>query len=161
MFEHVGPEHLSEYFAAAYRLAKPGGLFLNHGITLGDPNRTMSGKARTFTSTYVFPDGGLVPAHRAVKEMEQAGFELIDVEQLRRNYTATLRNWVRNLERNRDEAVRVTSETDYRIWRAYMSGSAVGFDSGHLGVIQVLGSKGHDLPYGRAWMLADDDRRAG
>jgi cyclopropane-fatty-acyl-phospholipid synthase len=158
MFEHVGPEKLPEYFAAAYRLAKPGGLFLNHGITLGDPNREMSGKARTFTSTYVFPDGGLVPAHRAVKEMEQAGFELIDVEQLRRNYTWTLRNWVRNLERNRDEAVRVTSETDYRIWRAYMSGSAVGFDAGHLGVIQVLGSKGHDLPYRRAWMLAEDDR---
>jgi cyclopropane-fatty-acyl-phospholipid synthase len=158
MFEHVGPENLSGYFAAAHRLTRPGGLFLNHGITLGDPRKEMSGKARTFTSTYVFPDGGLVPAWRAVKELELAGFELVDVEQLRRNYAHTLRNWVRRIEANREQAVRVTSETDYRIWRAYMSGSAVGFDAGHLGVIQMLGSKGHPLPYGRGWMLADGDR---
>jgi cyclopropane-fatty-acyl-phospholipid synthase len=33
MFEHVGREHLPEYFSQAYRLLKPGGLFLNHGIS--------------------------------------------------------------------------------------------------------------------------------
>jgi cyclopropane-fatty-acyl-phospholipid synthase len=33
MFEHVGRRRLPDYFAAAYRLLKPGGLFLNHGIT--------------------------------------------------------------------------------------------------------------------------------
>ncbi|HKE98362.1 MAG TPA: cyclopropane-fatty-acyl-phospholipid synthase family protein [Actinomycetes bacterium] len=160
MFEHVGPQHLAQYYAAAWRLARPGGLFLNHGITLGDPRREMSGKGRTFTSTYVFPDGGLVPAWRAVKELEDAGFELLDVEQLRPSYTLTLRNWVRRLEGNRDAAVRAGSEEDYRVWRAYMAGSAVGFDRGDLGVIQVLGSKGHRVPFGRAWMLAGDDRPA-
>jgi cyclopropane fatty-acyl-phospholipid synthase-like methyltransferase len=35
MFEHVGRSHLPEYFAHAWRLLKPGGLFLNHGIALG------------------------------------------------------------------------------------------------------------------------------
>ena len=44
--------------------------------------------------------------------------------------------------------------------RAYMSGSAVAFDRGHIGVIQVLGSKGGRVPSGRAWMLAADDRPA-
>ena len=33
MFEHVGRSHLPEYFAQTYRLLKPGGLFLNHGIS--------------------------------------------------------------------------------------------------------------------------------
>ena len=33
MFEHVGRSHLPEYFAHAFRLLKPGGLFLNHGIS--------------------------------------------------------------------------------------------------------------------------------
>ena len=153
MFEHVGPERLPEYFAAAHRLTRRGGLFLNHGITLGDPHQRESGRARTFSTTYVFPDGGLVPAWRAVKEVEQAGFELLDVEQLRPNYTLTLREWVRRLESNHDAAVAAASETDYRIWRAYMAGSAIGFDQGHLGVIQVLGSKGARVPHGRAWML--------
>lgn len=33
MFEHVGRSHLPEYFSQVYRLLKPGGLFLNHGIS--------------------------------------------------------------------------------------------------------------------------------
>jgi cyclopropane-fatty-acyl-phospholipid synthase len=155
MFEHVGPDHLAEYFAAAYRLTAPGGLFLNHGITVGDPAVEMSGKGKTFVGTYVFPDGGLVPAWRAVRELEMAGFEPLDVEQLRPNYTLTLRSWIRRLEANHDEAARVTSERDYRIWRAYMAGSAYSFDAGHLGVVQVLGSKAASIPLGRGWMLAE------
>ena len=39
------------------------------------------------------------------------------------------------------------------MWRAYMAGSALGFARGDMGVAQVLGSKGHDLPLGRSWML--------
>jgi cyclopropane-fatty-acyl-phospholipid synthase len=160
MFEHVGPERLGEYFAAAHRLTRPGGLFLNHGITLGDPHLRESGRRRTFTTTYVFPDGGLVPAWRAVKEVEQAGFELIDVEQLRPNYTLTLREWVRRLEANHEAAVAAASETDYRIWRAYMAASAIGFEQGQLGVIQVLGAKAREVPLGRRWMLPADQVHA-
>ncbi len=33
MFEHVGRSHLPEYFTQVHRLLKPGGLFLNHGIS--------------------------------------------------------------------------------------------------------------------------------
>jgi cyclopropane-fatty-acyl-phospholipid synthase len=33
MFEHVGLKNLPLYFATVNRLLKPGGLFLNHGIT--------------------------------------------------------------------------------------------------------------------------------
>lgn len=154
MFEHVGPEKLPEYFAAAYRLTRRGGLFLNHGITKGDPRQIMDGHSQTFTSAYVFPDGGLVPAWRAAREMEMGGFELIDIQQLRPHYALTLRHWVRKLEAHREEAVRVTSESDYRIWRTYMSGSAVNFEHGDLGIVQVLGSKGHQVPLDRGWMLA-------
>jgi cyclopropane-fatty-acyl-phospholipid synthase len=37
MFEHVGRAQLETYFAAARRLTRPGGLFLNHGIRLANP----------------------------------------------------------------------------------------------------------------------------
>ena len=39
MFEHVGEAKLPEYFRRAWRLLKPGGAFLNHGIatSLNDP----------------------------------------------------------------------------------------------------------------------------
>ena len=152
MFEHVGPKHYPEYFGAAYRLTAPGGLFLNHGICSGDPRNAAHETTGTFVGTYVFPDGGLAPAWRAVQETEQAGFELIDVEQLRPHYALTLRRWMERLETNHDRVVAAASETDYRIWRAYMAGSAISFEGGSLGVIQVLGSKGHALPLGRAWL---------
>ena len=141
MFEHVGPEHLDGYFASAYRLTRPGGLFLNHGIVRGDPKSVRTSRTRDFAGTYVFPDGGLVPAWRAARHLEVAGFELLDLEQLRRHYGLTLRQWVANLERNRDAAVAASTETDYRIWRLYMAGSAASFETGKIGVVQVLGQR--------------------
>ncbi|MDP8977924.1 MAG: cyclopropane-fatty-acyl-phospholipid synthase family protein, partial [Actinomycetota bacterium] len=153
MFEHVGVDHLGEYFRAAHRLTAPGGLFLNHGIVTGHNQGNQALHGRSFAAKYVFPDGALAPAWRAAREMEEAGFELIDVEQLRPHYELTLRHWVRRLERNHEAAVAAASEVRYRVWRSYMAASALGFARGDMGLAQVLGSKGHDLPLGRSWML--------
>lgn len=156
MFEHVGPDHLGEYFSTVKRLVSPGGLFLNHGIVTGDPNQTRnlsSRRTRTFAGAYVFPDGGLVPAWRAVREMEAGGFELLDVEQLRPHYALTLSRWLQRLERNHAAASEAASEADYRIWRAYLAGSAVSFETASLGVVQILGSAGAPVPLGRSWMI--------
>ena len=154
MFEHVGKERFALYFSRMHALTAPGGRFLNHAITTGgrDVIRAHS-PGSTFLGSYVFPDGTLGPAHVAVRHMERAGFELVDVHQLRRHYARTLRHWLHNLTRNA-EAVRATAgETIYRIWRAYMAGAAVGFDTNDLGVVQVLGVKGASgLPLGRSWM---------
>ncbi|MGH3666304.1 MAG: class I SAM-dependent methyltransferase, partial [Egibacteraceae bacterium] len=157
MVEHVGPARLAEYTQTVHRLLAPGGLFCNHGIVTGDADQVRTGRERTFVSAYVFPDGGLVPVWRAVQEIQRAGFEILDVEQLRPHYALTLRRWVDNLEANHDAAVATTSEADYRIWRAYMAGSAFSFSDRSLGVVQVLGRKpgdgAPDPPLGRAWML--------
>ena len=36
MFEHVGVQHLPEYFARINKLLAPGGVVMNHGITTTD-----------------------------------------------------------------------------------------------------------------------------
>lgn len=156
MFEHVGPTHLPEYFATVRRLAGDRARFLNHGITTGSRQAATDYAARadTFVARHVFPDGGLVPAWEAVRHMEQAGFEIRDVEQLRPSYALTLRRWVANLEANREQAVALADERTYRTWRAYMAGSVVGFETGTLGVVQALGTVGWEPPPGRAWMIA-------
>jgi len=160
MFEHVGAEHLADYFTTCHRLTRPGGRFLNHGITTGRGNlvRDLAGDPDSFMARYVFPDGALVPAHLAVTHVERAGFDLLDLEQLRPHYARTLDHWVTRLEANADAARRVAGEPVYRTWRAYMAGSAAAFDRGDLGVVQVLATRGDvDLPLGRAWMLPDAD----
>jgi cyclopropane-fatty-acyl-phospholipid synthase len=157
MAEHVGPSHLGQYVTAVWKLLAEGGSFLNHCIVLGDANQIRTGRERTFVSAYVFPDGGLVPAWRMVREIEQAGFEVLDVEQLRPHYALTLRSWLRNFEAHHDKAIAAASKTVYRIWRVYMAASAYSFESRALGVVQVLGHKPGppttDPPLGRSWML--------
>ncbi len=153
MFEHVGEALLPTYFQRAYALLEPGGAFLNHGIanTVADP--PVNGPS--FSDTYVFPDGELVPISTTARVAEEAGFEVRDVESLREHYALTLRHWVRRLEANHGKALDYVDEPTYRVWRLFMSGSAHGFTVGRLNVYQTLLVKpdkdGHSgLPLTRA-----------
>lgn len=140
MVEHVGRERLRRYFEAAFAALRPGGLFLNHGITDQTPKRRGI-KATGFINRYVFPDGDLISVSEGNAVAERVGWEVRDVENLREHYARTLRAWVANLEERRDEVVRITDERTYRIWRLYMAGSAQGFNRGRLGLAQTLLAK--------------------
>jgi cyclopropane-fatty-acyl-phospholipid synthase len=82
-----------------------------------------------------------VPISTALRAAEQAGLEVRDVEGLREHYVLTLRHWVSRLEAHHDEAVAATDETQYRIWRLYMAGSAHGMATGKLNLFQVVMAK--------------------
>ncbi len=164
MFEHVGQAHLPEYFDHAYQLLKPGGLFLNHGISRrADTNdlallKGLDGNHRvhrtmqtyfernvlglgSFSQHYIFPDGELVPVSEANLIAEAAGFEVRDVENLREHYALTLRSWVKHLEDKHKEATTLVGEAVYRTWRLYLSFSAVQFERAQIGVNQSLLAK--------------------
>ncbi len=177
MFEHVGRTHLPEYFSQAYRLLKPSGLFLNHGISRrGHPAdlaslKGIDGRSRsagieqgyfgkkilglgTFSQRYIFPDGELVPVSEANMIAEACNFEVRDVEDLREHYALTLRNWVRRLEEHHAEGIRLAGEVVFRTWRLYMSASVRLFETAQIGVHQTLLSKPDNgkssLPMSRA-----------
>lgn len=164
MFEHVGRTHLPEYFRQTYRLLKPGGLFLNHGISrqaqpadlsvlkgLNDNQHTRRAVQSyferkvlglgSFSQHYIFPDGELEPVSEANLIAEAAGFEVRDVENLREHYAQTLRNWVCRLEEHHDKAAKLVSESVYRTWRLYMSFCAVQFEKAQISVNQSLLAK--------------------
>jgi cyclopropane-fatty-acyl-phospholipid synthase len=140
MAEHVGAAMLPTYAADLFDLLRPQGRLLNHAISRRPGPR--AGFSRTsFIDRYVFPDGELEPIAAMVAALEGAGFEVRDVESLREHYALTLRAWVANLEAHWDEAVRVTSAGRARVWRLYMSGSALAFESNRIGLNQVLAVK--------------------
>jgi len=139
MFEHVGAANLPAYFRQAYALLRPGGVFLNHGIASRATNPPKRGP--TFSDTYVFPDGELVPINATLNAAENASFEVRDVESLREHYALTLRHWVSRLEASREQAREFVDEPTYRVWRLFMSGSAHGFESGRLNIYQTLLAK--------------------
>ncbi len=129
MIEHVGEATLPEYFRQAFRLLRPGGVFLNAGIGRAGGARPIDGKP-AFTDRYIFPDGELVPIGSVLTQAEQAGFEVQDVENLRTHYALTLRHWLHRLEAQADAAKRIAGETKYRMWRLYLAGSAYYFQKG-------------------------------
>ena len=140
MFEHVGRARIAEYFRAAFKALRPGGLFLNHAIADQSPKRK-GYKASGFLGRYIFPDGELVSVSEALQGGERAGFEVRDVENLREHYERTLRHWVSNLESNRVAAIAAAGAQSYRLWRLYLAGSAQGFRSGRIAVYQSLLAK--------------------
>ena len=152
MFEHVGLANLPAYTATVHRILRPGGFFLNHGITHDEEGWSQNVDTE-FINRYVFPDGELDTVSNIQRGMEHAGFEIHDVEGLRPHYALTLRHWVQRLEAAHDEALQHVSETAYRVWRLYMAACALEFEAGGTGVYQILASRrctaAPDLPLTR------------
>ena len=137
MFEHVGLKNLPQYFDTVHRLLKPDGVFLNHGIT-HDEEGWGTAISSQFINRYVFPDGELDTVSNIQRAMERSQFEILDVEGLRLHYATTLRHWVQRLDRHHASALRYVNEATFRVWRLYMAASALEFESGSLGLYQIL-----------------------
>ncbi|MDH6127640.1 cyclopropane-fatty-acyl-phospholipid synthase family protein [Kitasatospora sp. GP82] len=138
MAEHVGAAQYLRYAGGLYELLTPGGRLLNHQIARrpGQPGEPYV--PSPFISSYVFPDGELAPVGSTVSLLEEAGFEVRDVESLREHYALTLREWVANLEAHWTEAVQLVGRGRARVWRLYMAASALAFEENRIGVNQVL-----------------------
>ena len=138
MAEHVGSAQYLAYATGLYRLLAPGGRLLNHQISRRPSPAGEPYELSPFIRKYVFPDGELAPVGATVSLLEEAGFEVRDVESLREHYALTLREWVANLEAHWGRAVRLAGHGRARVWRLYMAASALAFEENRLGVNQVL-----------------------
>jgi cyclopropane-fatty-acyl-phospholipid synthase len=152
MFEHVGKSQLPEYFSRAWQLLRPGGAFVNSGISVPAADQR---HGPSFIDRYVFPDGELVPIHTSLDAAEECGFEVRDVESLREHYALTLHHWVQRLEAHAQQVRRITDETTYRIWRLYMAASAHRFRSARLNLYQMLLAKPLDGQSCMPWTRTD------
>lgn len=142
MFEHVGLKNLPAYFGKIHSLLTDDGLVLNHGITSSDADSQWLGLGvGEFIDRYVFPKGELPHIALVVEEMARAGFEVADVESLRRHYARTCHEWENRLESNFERAVRAAGEKRVRIWQIYLAGCEYGFANGWINVYQVLAGK--------------------
>jgi cyclopropane-fatty-acyl-phospholipid synthase len=150
MFEHVGQINMPAYFGKIFRLLKPGGLVMNHGITAGSihPGQLGSGMG-DFIEKYIFPGGELLHVSHVLREVAMAGLETVDVENLRPHYARTLWAWSDSLESQLGEAQRVLETTGkvedaakvLRAYRLYLAGCAMTFEQGWIGLHQILATR--------------------
>lgn len=145
MMEHVGLRNLDGYFSAVGRCLRPGGLFLNHAIASSSPtHQAETYGAGAFLEREIFPSTDLPNLGLAVTGLLGAGFEPVDVEELRPHYARTLRLWLARLEAAEEDAVRLVGPRLYRAWRIYLAGCAYSFDRGWTCVFQTLTGRPDD-----------------
>ncbi len=149
MLEHVGKEHISEYFSTIDNLLSDKGLSLLHCIT----SATVGGN-NTWIDKYIFP-GGYVPSiSELISSMADKKFSIIDVENLRLHYGRTLEHWARNFEKALPEIRKTKDEAFIRMWRLYLNSCAASFNCGNIHIHQFLFSKGtnNELHWTRDYM---------
>ncbi len=139
MFEHVGLRRASQYFRKMAALLTPDGLFLNHAIAR--PQGIGDDAGSLFVRRRIFPGGQLIHLSETIREAENAGFEVLDVENLRPHYARTCRLWQERLTANREAALRVADEPTFRAWRLWLAACSINFEEGLIDVYQVLMAK--------------------
>jgi cyclopropane-fatty-acyl-phospholipid synthase len=150
MFEHVGINHYSQFFAKLKALLAADGVALLHSIGRMDG----PGSTHPWIRKYIFP-GGYAPAlSEVVPVVERLRLWITDIEILRLHYAQTLRLWRRRFEHNRDRLRTIYDERFCRMWEMYLVGSEIAFRrAGHL-VFQMQLAKAVDtVPQTRDYML--------
>lgn len=149
MLEHVGKEHLGEYFATVQKLLVDGGISLLHSITGRDERGTNS-----WINKYIFPGSYMPMVSELIRQMESHDFYLLDVESLRSHYTRTLEHWAHNFEQALPKIRESKDESFIRMWRLYLQSSAASFNCGNIDLHQFLFSKGpnNHLPWTRDYI---------
>jgi len=164
MFEHVGINHYSAFFAKVKSLMTPDGIALLHSIGRKDG----PGSTHPWIRKYIFP-GGYAPAlSEVLPTVERSKLWITDIEILRLHYAETLRAWRDRFERNRDRLSRIYDERFCRMWEMYLISSEVAFRRQDHMVFQMQLSKAIDtVPLTRDYLMhwerargADADRAA-
>jgi cyclopropane-fatty-acyl-phospholipid synthase len=159
---HAGRDQLADVVRAHADFLAPGGLGMLHFI--GHVGRR---DTEFFIREHVFPGGWIPSLADVLVAMEDAGLEVVDVENLRRHYAPTLDVWAERFAANWDRIRALDpgrfDERFRRVWTAYLVGCAEMFRSPaertHL--FQIVFSKGNvtsgSYPMSRAFLYRDED----
>lgn len=137
MLEHVGKDHIAEYFSAIDALLNDKGLSLLHCIT-----SITDGGNNTWIDKYIFPGGYIPSISELIYFISNKNFNVIDVENLRLHYGRTLEHWAKKFENALPEIRKTKDETFIRMWRLYLNACAASFNCGNIHLHQFLFGKG-------------------
>ena len=139
MLEHVGVDNYPALGDVIERVLKPGGRGLIHSI-----GRNRAAPMNAWIEKRIFP--GAYPATLAemMAIFESNELSVLDVENLRLHYAATLQAWLDRYEQHTDEIRRMYDERFVRMWRLYLAGSKASFLMGSLQLFQIVFARPRD-----------------
>jgi cyclopropane-fatty-acyl-phospholipid synthase len=155
MLEHVGRAHYPDLARVIDRvLSSSGGRGLLHFIGRNRPMPTDGWLERR-----IFP-GAHIPALReALEVLEPVDMGVTDVENLRLHYALTLEHWLERFEANVDWVRDRFDEDFVRMWRMYLVGSIVAFETGWTSLFQITFARADDrrMPWTREAIYRDEE----
>ncbi len=145
MMCHVGEKRADAFYDKLKSLSAPGAIVLTHCIS----KMKESSGSDPFVQKHVFPGYWFFSLEGETKRAVDRGFNVIDVENLRRHYALTAHHWRKNFLANWDLIKRRMGFSDrfMRTWDFYLASVVAGFRSGHLNLIQMTMSNGINDEY--------------
>jgi cyclopropane-fatty-acyl-phospholipid synthase len=154
MMCHVGQKRQDAFYDKLESFAAPKSVVLTHCVS---KMRESTG-SDPFVEKYIFPGYWFFSAEGQTKRVTERGFNILDVENLRRHYVYTLRRW-RHSFLTKQESIKARFNLDdkfIRTWDFYMCLAMAGFRHGHMNLLQMVMSKGtnDDYPMTRDFQYA-------
>jgi cyclopropane-fatty-acyl-phospholipid synthase len=137
MGEHVGAAGYPAFCAALRDFARPGGRILTQQMSRG--SRSPAGGP--FIEAFITADMHMRPVGATIALLENAGLEVTGLQAMREHYVRTIRAWAENFERELPRVAALIGDERIRVWRLYLAGSALAFESGRMGVDQLLATR--------------------
>ncbi|MFN2518962.1 MAG: class I SAM-dependent methyltransferase [Jatrophihabitantaceae bacterium] len=138
MGEHVGEEQYPIYAGILFGALAPTGRLLLQQMSRRADTAPGGG---AFIEGYIAPDMHMRPLPQTLGFLEQAGFEVRDVEAMREHYVTTVQRWIDTFDDKYPQFVALVGEEVARVWRLYLVGGALTFEEGRMGVDQILAVK--------------------
>jgi len=140
MMCHVGQSRADAFYDKLKALSAPGGIVLTHCIS----KMKESSGSDPFVEKHVFPGYWFFSLEGETKRAADRGFNVLDVENLRRHYAMTAHHWRRNFNRNYDKIKSKMGFDDrfMRTWDFYLASVVGSFRAGYLNLIQMTMSNG-------------------
>lgn len=148
MFEAVGENHWTTYFATIKKLLKDNGSAAIQTITINDDRFSSYREGVDFIQKYIFP-GGMLPSPEIFEKFaETAGLKVTKRHDLGDSYGETLRRWRSNFIENWPQLEsQGFDQRFYRMWLYYFNYCEVGFNEKTINVYQFslehAGEKDH------------------
>lgn len=126
------------YVAVMFDALKPRGRLLLQQVSRQQDAAPGGG---AFIERYIAPDRHPRPLWQTVRHLQEAGFEIRNVEAMREHQVRTVDAWIETLGTHYDQFVDLVGDEVARAWRLYLVGDRLAFDEGRLGVDQVQAVK--------------------
>jgi len=130
MISHVGPRGLLPYVRNIRKRIKSGGRYVHHSLMAHYSSTPLDAQVGiAFNKKYVWPGFHWFTLAEHIKALEENGFIVLKVLNLKQQYSKTLTCWHQRLLQNETQMKEKMGEATFRAWKLYLGGGA-GLGSG-------------------------------